>query len=57
MYKYLRNTYVFSRFKEAWGVLGASEMVFGGCLDVTWGLGAVFWRLVAGFVRPGGSPN
>ncbi len=30
MYKYLRKTYVFSRFKEAWGVLGASEMVFGG---------------------------
>ena len=47
MYKYLRKTYVFSRFKEAWGVLGASEMVFGGCLGIGWMRFGV-WRLSVG---------
>ena len=28
--------------------------LFGDWLDVVWGLGAVCWRLVAGFVRSGG---
>ncbi len=53
MYKNLKENIGFSRFEEVGMRLGGQEIVLGGWLDVVWGVGAVFWRLVAGFGRPG----